>query len=80
MPTLQVRDLPGDIYVNLTALAKAENRSISQQTIVLLKESLGLHINNKMRRKALLEKIKEKTYPETKTIDTVALIREDRDR
>ena len=80
MPTLQVRDLPDDIYIKLNMIANEENRSIAQQTIVLLKESLGLHINNKLRRKALLEKLTEKKYPESKDIDQVELIREDRER
>ena len=80
MPTLQVRDLPDDIYIKLNMIANEENRSIAQQTIVLLKESLGLHINNKLRRKALLEKLTEKKYSESKDIDQVELIREDRER
>lgn len=80
MPTLQVRDLPEDIYIKLNMIANEENRSIAQQTIVLLKESLGLHINNKLRRKALLEKLNSKKYPENTEIDQVKLIREDRER
>jgi len=80
MPTLQVRDLPEDIYIKLNMIANKEKRSIAQQTIVLLKESLGLHINNKLRRKALLEKLNEKKYPENIEIDQVELIREDRER
>ena len=80
MPTLQVRDLPEDIYVKLNLLANEENRSIAQQTIVLLREGLGLHKNNKLQRKALLEKLEEKKYPDTKQIDVIRLIREDRDR
>ena len=80
MPTLQVRDLPEDVYIRLSMIAKEENRSIAQQTVVLLKESLGLHTNNKLRRKALLESIRDKTYPDTSDVDEVALIREDRER
>jgi len=41
---------------------------------------LGLHINNKLRRKALLEKIEERKFPENNKLDQVDLIREDRDR
>lgn len=37
MPTLQVRDLPEDIYVQLHYLAEKEHRSLAQETIVLLK-------------------------------------------
>lgn len=80
MPTLQVRDLPEDIYIKLNMIGHEESRSIAQQTIVLLKESLGLHINNKKRRKALLEALNEKQYPDTSEIDQVELIREDRER
>ena len=80
MPTLQVRDLPEDVYIRLHMIAKEENRSIAQQTIVLLKESLGLHSNNKLRRKALLEKIDERSDTRGKEIDQVELIREDRER
>lgn len=80
MPTLQVRDLPEDVYIKLNMIAAEKNRSIAQQTIVLLKESLGLHSNNKLRRKALLKKLITKNYPQTDSIDTVQLVREDRDR
>ncbi|MCK5155067.1 MAG: hypothetical protein KAQ69_01460 [Spirochaetales bacterium] len=80
MPTLQVRDLPEDVYVKLSMIANEENRSIAQQTIVLLKESLGLHINNKLRRRALLGRLSKMKYPKTDTIDAVKLIREDRER
>jgi antitoxin FitA len=80
MPTLQVRDLPEDVYIRLSMIAKEENRSIAQQTIVLLKESLGLHANNKLRRQVLLETISGKTYPDTTAVDEVAWIREDRER
>ena len=80
MPTLQVRDLPEDIYVKLSMIANEENRSIAQQTIVLLRESLGLHKNNRLRRKALLEELSAKKYPNTDRVDIVQLIREDRER
>ena len=55
MPTLQVRDLPEDLYIKLSMIPSEQNRSIAPQTIVLLRESLLLHSNNKLRRKALLE-------------------------
>ncbi len=80
MPTLQVRDLPEDIYVKLNMIANEENRSIAQQTIVLLRQSLGLHKNNKLRRKALLEKLLTKGYPDMNGVDAVQLVREDRER
>lgn len=80
MPTLQVRDLPEDVYLRLSMLAEEENRSITQQTIVLLKECLGLHRNNKLRRKALIKNIAGKKYPNSNNLDIAEMIREDRER
>jgi len=80
VPTLQVRDLPEDVYIKLRMLAKEENRSIAQQAVVLLKQSLGLHKNNKLRRQALLEKLVAKKYPDVVEIDVVELIRADGER
>ena len=80
MRTLQVRDLPEDIYVKLNMIANEENRSVAQQTIVLLRESLGLHRNSKLRRKALLREFSEGKYAQTGEIDVIKLIREDRER
>jgi plasmid stability protein len=80
MPTLQVRDLPEDVYAQLNYLAEKEHRSLSQETIAVLKEGLVLKIGNKERRKKLLEErnilgIDGKFLP-----DPVLLIREDRER
>jgi hypothetical protein len=81
MPTLQVRDIPEDIYKRLTQVAKQENRSITQQTIVLLQEGLGIKHSNKERRRVLMETIKAKNLIiENNKVDPVELIREDRDR
>jgi len=80
MPTLQVRDLPEEVYVQINYLAEKEHRSLSQETIVLLKEGLITKLGNKERRRKLLEKIHELDIDGTKYPDPVALIREDRDR
>ena len=40
MPALQVKDFPDDIYEQLRVVAAEENRSISQQTLVIIKEFL----------------------------------------
>jgi hypothetical protein len=81
MPTLQVRDIPEDIYQRLSQVAKQENRSITQQTIVLLQEGLGIKHSNKERRRVLMEAIKAKTSKiEPNSLDPVKLLREDRDR
>jgi hypothetical protein len=41
MPALQVRDFPADLYEGLKVRAKRENRSLSQQTIVAVREHLA---------------------------------------
>ena len=80
MPTLQVRDLPEDVYTQLNYLASKEHRSLAQETIVLLKEGMDSKIGNKERRRKLLDKINTLNIDGSKFPDPVALIREDRDR
>ncbi|MDR0349986.1 MAG: hypothetical protein LBH64_00340 [Coriobacteriales bacterium] len=41
MPALQVRDFPADLYEDLRRRAKSEHRSVSQQTIVAIREHLS---------------------------------------
>ena len=51
------------------------------QTIVLLEKGLGQEEPNRERRRRLLESIQSRWIPDpAKTIDAVALIRQDRDR
>ena len=81
MPLLQVRDFPADIYEEISFEARRENRTIAQQTIVLIKKGLGEEISNKERRLRILEEIKSWDIPdEVKAIDHVKWIREDRER
>lgn len=40
MPALQVKDFPGDLYLDLKACANAEDRSVSQQTLHILRQYL----------------------------------------
>ena len=58
MPLLQVRDFPENYYHKLNELSERENRSITQQTIYMLKtmlDSYDLNLNTK--RKAALSSI-----------------------
>jgi hypothetical protein len=81
MPLLQVRNFPADIYEEISFEAKRQNRTISQQTIVLIKKGLGEEVSLKEQRRRLLDEIMEMDVPEAaKAIDPVKLIREDRDR
>ena len=81
MPLLQVRDCPEDIYQKISRVARREKRTIAQQIIVLLENSLGQETSNRERRLKILERITSRDVPEkAQDIDAVALIREDRDR
>jgi len=80
MPTLQVRDLPEDVYLQLNYLAKKEHRSLSQETIVILKEGISSKLGNKERRRKLLEETNLLDIDANMFPDPVAMIREDRDR
>jgi len=81
MPLLQVRDVPEDLYERLSRTAEADNRSISQETIVLLRKALNLKEERIVRRKKLFEEIKKnKIFNVDKFPSAADLIREDRDR
>ncbi|MDQ3659483.1 MAG: hypothetical protein M3454_00175 [Actinomycetota bacterium] len=41
MPALQVRNIPDDLYEALRTTAEAEGRSLSSQTVALLKRALA---------------------------------------
>ncbi len=45
MATIQARDFPEGIYTKPVQLAKAEHRSLAQETIVVLKKALGFTID-----------------------------------
>jgi len=81
MPLLQVRDFPPELYTTITRVAEAENRSVPQQTIVLLKTALNITSERKTRRKAVLQEINNLDIKNSSTFpDPVILIREDRDK
>ena len=40
MPTLHVRNVPSELYERLKRMAKEQNRSLSAQVIVLLKQAV----------------------------------------
>jgi plasmid stability protein len=81
VPLLQVRDLPEDLYEKLSAVAAADNCSIAQETIVLLRKALGLQEERSLRRKKFFEEIKTRKIVGVNSFpDAVALVREDRER
>jgi hypothetical protein len=81
MPLLQVRDIPDDLYETLSKVAASENRSIAQETIVLLKKALNFQQERLCRRKRVLEEIQALHFADTDEFPNPAdLIREERDR
>ena len=81
MPALQIRNLDQGIYDSIVVLAKEENRSIAQQTTVLLRSALKLDAKELQLRNALktIKNIQIKE-PRHKFPTSEELIREDRDR
>ncbi|MDR3231145.1 MAG: hypothetical protein LBT65_06880 [Synergistaceae bacterium] len=81
MPLLQVRDIPNDLYETLSKTARMENRSIAQQTVVLLRAALNLREERAFRRKAIFQEIDAmKLNNPDQFPDPADLLREDRDR
>ena len=83
MSSLQVRELPENIYSLLKRRAEAEHRSIAQEAIALLAKGLETSISPKVRRHKLLQKIAEDDGLNSGTaakLDPVEMIHEDRER
>ena len=82
MPSIQVRDLPEQIYRKLQINAKKDHRSLSQQAIVTLKKGLGIDENPKERRRMLVDQILSRRVliDSDKLDDPVGIIRKDRER
>jgi len=82
MPSIQVRDLPEQIYSKIKNNAQKDHRSLSQQAIVTLKKGLGIDENHKERRRILVDQIMSRRvdFDIAKLENPVNLIREDRDR
>ncbi len=84
MPSLQVRELPDNIYNLLQAKAKAGHRSLAQEAVVTLAKGLRAGSSHKERRKKLLQSIVASgaTIPKEVVdgLDPLSMIREDRGR
>ena len=80
MPTIQVRNIPNDMYVQIQYLAEKEQRSIAEQTIILLKESLNNSNNNKNKRQIILKKMEDLAIADVQLPAPITLLRDDRER
>ncbi len=78
MPTLQIRDLPDDLYQRVAAAARAQHRSLAQQAIVELRRALDA--DQPDRRSAVLARLRssERRLPDAAR-SPEGWIREDRD-
>ena len=79
VPTLQVRDLPEELYQKMLYLAEKEHRSLTQTTIVLLKEGLDRRLADTERRRDLLRNLSGIGVETAGLPDAEILVREDRD-
>jgi len=73
MPSLQIRNMPQDVYDALAERARQQRRSLAQQAIVELSEH-----DARQRRMAAIEMIRN-LPPIESALDPVELVREDRD-
>ncbi len=81
MPSLQVRELPENIYQALAKQAKEDHRSLAQEAVIVLARGLNLSVSGKSRRAKVLEDIEtNRSHAHAQEIDPVTLIREDRER
>lgn len=82
MPSLQVRELPEQIYLKLQAQARKEHRSFSQQAIVTLAKGLDIVEDPKIRRIELLKRMLKRPIiaDASNLTDPAELVRKDRER
>ena len=82
MPSIQIRDLPEQIYSKIKKNAQKDHRSLSQQAVVTLKKGLCIDEDHKERRRILVDQIMSRrvAFDIAKLENPVNLIREDRDR
>jgi antitoxin FitA len=81
MPSLQIRDIPEEVYEALAFRARLEHRSLAQQAIVELRRIPELLARE--RRLEVLHRLKERIAsepPRSLPISPADLIREDRRR
>lgn len=78
MPSLQIRDLPEELYQRVVAAANAEHRSLAQQAVVELQRALGA--SHPERRAAVIARLRSSERRLATTAGTPEeLVREDRD-
>ncbi len=81
MPTLQISDIPQDLYDRLVISAEENRRSLTQQAIVLLEVAVNEEAKAGLKKESLnrLRQFKP-FFNGVTTEDIVQAIRDDRDR
>ncbi len=81
MPTIQIRDIPQDIYDKLVESAEKNRRSLTQEAVTIL-ENVLVHEDSKTRKTNALKRLERMKhhFKGLSTDDIVAIVREDRDR
>jgi len=80
MPSLQIRQVPADVYNALSLRATLAHRSLAQQTLAELTQALG---GGKQRRLQVLQNIRQRQQQRgthSELPDSQELVRQDRDR
>ena len=79
MASLQIRDLPDDVYRALAERARRQGRSLAQQALFELRKLAEVEAEERRRR--VLETLRRRKWPEQLAAlpDPVDLVREDRD-
>jgi plasmid stability protein len=80
MPTLHVRSVPEDLYLQIQQLAQTKNRSLSAQVINMLAQALEEEKRRKVQVKALTSIHRRRFVAPKKAASSLVLLREDRNR
>ena len=80
MPTLHVRSVPEDLYVQIQRLAETKSRSLSAQVVTMLTQALEDEKRRKVQVKVLASIRRRRFTVPKKTPSSLALLREDRNR
>jgi len=78
MKSLQIRQLPDQVYLRLSALAKDKGRSISQQALQIIANFFHVSTSPRDKRRQILSEIKAMPKINLKK-DPTLLVREDRE-
>jgi plasmid stability protein len=81
MPTLHVRNVPEDLHKELQRLAERKHRSLSAEVIARLEQALSAEESREAQAQLLssIRRRRSLSSPKAK-VDSVSVLREDRDR